>query len=79
MPAAWPVALRVFLIWFLTAGGAVGISMLLMKTPVLSRLVGRKAHWPTSWQANVLHEWFSNPFHHLRKAEQKGSGDAHHV
>ncbi len=62
MPAAWPVALRVFLTWFLTAGGASGISILLMKTPVLSRLVGRSAHRRSSWQANALHEWFSNTF-----------------
>ncbi|TMC81802.1 MAG: acyltransferase [Chloroflexi bacterium] len=79
MPEAWPVALRIFLTWFLTAGGAVGISILLMKTPVLSHLVGRSAHWHSSWDANALHEWFSNPFHHPRKVEQKGTGDAQHV
>src|SRR5947209_247656 len=59
MPEAWPVALRIFLTWFLTAGGAVGISILLMKTPVLSNLVGRSAHWHLSGQANALHAWFS--------------------
>ena len=79
MPEAWPVALRVFLTWFLTAGGAAGISILLMKTPVLSHLVGRSAHWHSPWDANALHEWFSYPFHHPRKVEQKGSGDAQHV
>jgi probable poly-beta-1,6-N-acetyl-D-glucosamine export protein len=79
MPTAWPVALRVFLTWFLTAGGAAGISILLMKTPVLSRLVGRTAHWGSSGQADALHEWFSYPFHHPRKVEQKGSGDAREV
>jgi peptidoglycan/LPS O-acetylase OafA/YrhL len=79
MPEAWPVALRIFLTWFLTAGGAAGISILLMKTPILSHLVGRSAHWHSSWDANALHEWFSNPFHHPRKVEQKGSGDAQHV
>ena len=67
IPAAWPAAIGIFLMWFLTAGGAAGISILLMKTPVLSRLVGRKAHWrgfhwPTSWQANALREWFSKTF-----------------
>ncbi|MFL5588816.1 MAG: acyltransferase [Ktedonobacteraceae bacterium] len=62
MPAAWPVALRVFLTWFLTAGGAAGISILLMKTPVLSHLVGRTAHWRSSWDANALHEWLSKTF-----------------
>ena len=79
MPEAWPVALRVFLTWFLTAGGAAGISILLMKTPVLSHLVGRTAHWRSSWDANALHEWFSSPFPHPPKVEQKGSGDARHV
>jgi surface polysaccharide O-acyltransferase-like enzyme len=79
MLEAWPVALRVFLTWFLTAGGAAGISILLMKTPVLSHLVGRSARWPSSWDANALHEWFSYPFHHPRKVEQEGSGDAQHV
>ena len=79
MPEAWPVALRVFLTWFLTAGGAAGISILLMKTPVLSHLVGRSAHWHSSGDANALHEWFSNPFHHPRKVEQERSGDAQHV
>jgi peptidoglycan/LPS O-acetylase OafA/YrhL len=62
MPDAWPIALRVFLTWFLTAGGAAGISILLMKTPVLSHLVGRSAHWHLSGQANAWHEWFSNTF-----------------
>src|SRR5947209_121036 len=62
MPEAWPVALRVFLTWFLTAGGAAGISILLMKTPVLSHLVGRSAHWHWSKDANALQEWFSNSF-----------------
>ena len=95
MPEAWPVALRVFLTWFLTAGGAAGISILLMKTPVLSRLVGRSAHWHSSGDAKsrratpghkralvpakALHEWFSNPFHHPRKVEHERSGDAQHV
>jgi probable poly-beta-1,6-N-acetyl-D-glucosamine export protein len=79
MPEAWPVALRIFLTWFLTAGGAAGISMLLMKTPVLSHLVGRSAHWNSSWDANALHEWFSKPFHHPRKVEHERSGDAQHV
>jgi surface polysaccharide O-acyltransferase-like enzyme len=80
MPEAWPVALRVFLTWFLTAGGAAVISILLMKTPVLSRLVGRSAHWHSSKDANTLQEWFSNPFHRHREVERKErSADAQHV
>jgi len=62
MPEAWPVALRVFLTWFLTAGGAAVISILLMKTPILSHLVGRSAHWHWSKDANALQVWFSNSF-----------------
>src|SRR5438477_1314117 len=79
MPEAWPVALRVFLTWFLTAGGAAGISLLLMKTSGLNLLVVRAAHWHSSWDANALHEWFSYPFHRSRKVEQERSGDAQHV
>jgi hypothetical protein len=33
-----------------------------MKTPVLSHLVGRSAHWHWSKEANALQEWFSNSF-----------------
>ena len=77
IPAAWPAALDIFLMWFLTAGGAAAISILLMKTPVLSRLVGRSAHWPTVWQANAWHEWFSKTFHQRRNVEEKrSSGNA---
>src|SRR3989475_9590967 len=79
MPEAWPVALRVFFTWFLTAGGAAAISILLMKTPVLSHLVGRSAHWHSSKEANALQEWFSNPFHRPQEVERKRSGDAQHV
>src|SRR3989441_912525 len=80
MPEAWPVALRVFFTWFLTAGGAASISILLMKTPVLSHLVGRSAHWHWSKEANALQEWFSYPFHRLREVERKErSGEAQHV
>lgn len=79
IPAAWPAAIDIFLMWFLTAGGAAGISVLLMKTPILSRLVGRSTHWRTSWQPDALHEWFSNPFHHQRQVEEKKAGDTQHV
>jgi surface polysaccharide O-acyltransferase-like enzyme len=80
MPGAWPVALRVFLTWFLTVGGAAAISILLMKTPILSYLVGRSAHWHSSKDANALQEWFSNPFHRHREVVGKErSGEAQHV
>src|SRR5256714_12192876 len=71
MPEAWPVALRVFFTWFLTAGGAAAISILLLKTPVLSHLVGRSAHWHWSKEANALQEWFSNTFHAARLSEAR--------
>jgi surface polysaccharide O-acyltransferase-like enzyme len=46
MPGVWPVALRVFLVWFLTAGASVLTSIVLMNIPIVSRLVGRSAPWP---------------------------------
>jgi peptidoglycan/LPS O-acetylase OafA/YrhL len=42
MPTVWPVAVRVFLTWFLAAGSATLLSMTLLKIPILSRLVGRE-------------------------------------
>lgn len=42
LPGVWPVALRVFLIWFLTASIAMIASIVLMNIPVVSRLVGRE-------------------------------------
>jgi peptidoglycan/LPS O-acetylase OafA/YrhL len=41
MPSTWLVAIRVILIWLLTAGGATALSLFLMNIPVVSRLVGR--------------------------------------
>lgn len=41
LPATWFVAVRVFLVWFLTAAGATAISVLLINIPLASRLVGR--------------------------------------
>jgi peptidoglycan/LPS O-acetylase OafA/YrhL len=42
MPGFWPVALRVFVIWFLTASMAVAASLLLLRIPIASRLLGRE-------------------------------------
>jgi surface polysaccharide O-acyltransferase-like enzyme len=42
MPALWPVALRVFLTWFMTVASATAITVLLLNIPVLSHLVGRE-------------------------------------
>lgn len=42
MPAALPVAVRVFLTWFLTVASATVVSVTLLHIPVLSRLVGRE-------------------------------------
>jgi peptidoglycan/LPS O-acetylase OafA/YrhL len=42
MPAALPVAVRVFLTWFLTVASATLVSVALLHIPVLSRLVGRE-------------------------------------
>jgi peptidoglycan/LPS O-acetylase OafA/YrhL len=41
MPVAWPVALRVFILWFLTAGGSLLSCLVLLRIPILSRLIGR--------------------------------------
>ncbi len=46
MPVAWPLAIRIFLLWFITAGGAALISILLANIPILSRLVGRSRPLP---------------------------------
>ena len=37
----WPGGVRVFLTWVMAAGSSVGLSILLMHIPVVSRLVGR--------------------------------------
>lgn len=42
MPQIWPVAIRVFLTWFITALSATLLSIILMYIPGLSRLVGRE-------------------------------------
>ena len=42
MPAVWPVAVRVILTWFMTAGSATAVSVILLNIPLLSRLVGRE-------------------------------------
>ncbi|HVB20940.1 MAG TPA: acyltransferase [Ktedonobacteraceae bacterium] len=43
MPQIWPVAIRVLLTWFITAGCAILASIVLMNIPVASRLVGRSS------------------------------------
>lgn len=61
MPQAWPVALRVFLTWFITAGGAALASIIIMNIPIVSRLVGRSRPLPRgilrfTWSANSGNE-----------------------
>ncbi len=46
LPVGWPVALRVFLVWFLTASASMIFSIALMNIPVASCLVGRKKASP---------------------------------
>lgn len=41
LPTNWFEPLRVLLVWLITAGGALVVSIFLMRMPVLSRLVGR--------------------------------------
>ncbi len=48
LPPVLPVALRIGLIWLFVASGSAALSILLMKTPVLSRLVGRATPLPSA-------------------------------
>lgn len=41
-----PGVLQVFIIWIVAAGATAGISIVLVHTPILSRLVGRSLPWP---------------------------------
>ena len=41
MPYVWPVAMRVLLTWFITAGCSIVASIALMNIPILRHLVGR--------------------------------------
>jgi peptidoglycan/LPS O-acetylase OafA/YrhL len=41
LPVAWPVVVRVLLTYLVTAGSGILLSIFFMKTPILSRLVGR--------------------------------------
>jgi probable poly-beta-1,6-N-acetyl-D-glucosamine export protein len=52
MPTVWPVVLRVFLTWFLVAGSAMSISVILINIPLVSRLVGRSQ--PLPWKIPQL-------------------------
>src|SRR3989441_12624027 len=54
MPEAWPVALRVFLTWFLTAAGAAARTLLLLKKPLFSHPVGRAGHWQSLKEAKTM-------------------------
>jgi peptidoglycan/LPS O-acetylase OafA/YrhL len=73
LPTVWPVALRVFLTWGLTAGSAVLICILLMNTPILSRLVGRSRPLPRillRWQI-VLMSSFTRSGSSIQHVQQK--------
>jgi probable poly-beta-1,6-N-acetyl-D-glucosamine export protein len=52
MPVLWPVAVRVFFTWFLVAGSAMSISIILINIPLVSRLVGRA--YPLPWKGFSL-------------------------
>lgn len=41
LPTTWLEPLRVFLVWFLTAGSSMAMTILLLNIPYVSRLVGR--------------------------------------
>lgn len=61
LPALWPEALCVFLVWMLVAGGTVALCSLMLATPGLSRLVGHpcvvdwsRVGWATSAREVVV-------------------------
>jgi peptidoglycan/LPS O-acetylase OafA/YrhL len=80
MPAALPVAVRVFLTWFLTAASATAISVTLLHIPVLSRLVGRehsvrrKAVQPAKEKRFEEKSQQTEMLHSAKQAEQAISG-----
>lgn len=41
-PSTWPSALSIFLVWLLTVSASLLLSMLFLRIPLVSRLVGRK-------------------------------------
>lgn len=58
LPQAWPVGIRVFLTWFVTASGAAIASIILMNIPILSRMVGRTKPLPSG----IIHlKWWNKP------------------
>ncbi len=44
--ASWPVVASVTLVWVLTAGASVGVTLILLRIPVVSRLMGRERPAP---------------------------------
>ncbi|GAC1567646.1 MAG: hypothetical protein NVS3B14_14320 [Ktedonobacteraceae bacterium] len=77
MPTTWPVALRVFLTWFLTASSATLVTIILMNIPILSRLVGRAR---SSQRLNMLKARIKSLFIHSPVVKKgQSSHDAQHV
>lgn len=60
LPTSWFEPIRVLLIWLITAGGALAISILLMRLPVLSRLVGRDARLEKRSSRSVAQDQMTN-------------------
>jgi peptidoglycan/LPS O-acetylase OafA/YrhL len=83
LPPTLPVALHVFLLWFLTASLAVLSTILLLNIPLLSRLVGR-SYSPDG--INLMKKWSNKLFvrspqtsntSEVRKSQR--SHDAQHI
>lgn len=83
LPAAWPVAARVAIVWIFVAGSTVLLSVALMRTPILSRLVGRSVPVPAQAVdvARRVQQWqqwvTANPAFaraHAGRATSAGSG-----
>jgi surface polysaccharide O-acyltransferase-like enzyme len=71
MPVGWPAAIKIFLTWFLTAGSAAAVTLILLQIPILSRLVGRPAPRHS--------EWINRRFHRSQVAVPQRPGEAQHV
>jgi peptidoglycan/LPS O-acetylase OafA/YrhL len=59
LPTTLPIAVRVGIVWLLVASGAMAFTVVLVKTPVLSRLVGRPTPLPqlSSLRGLTAGEW----------------------
>jgi len=53
LPAAPPVPVRIAIVWLVAVAGSAAVSIALMRTPILSRLVGRATPLPPALAAHL--------------------------